>query len=248
MLRSRIIPVILIKNGYVVKSINFKDYRYIGEPINIVRIFNEKQADEIVVYDIDCNGSQKEINFNLIKNIASETRMPLCYGGGLRNIEDVYKIFSYGVEKVSINSFIYKDINFIKEVSNIFGVQSTVVTLDINLSKEGYYIHKQNSFFNEENCLELIQKLIDFGVGEIIINCIHKDGTLSGYDLDLIEKFYHKIKIPLTFVGGANSIEEIKNINSKYKYLGLGVGSFFIYKGKNMAILISYPEDITNKN
>ena len=115
MLRARIIPVILLKNDYVVKSINFRDYRYIGEPINIVKIFNDKEVDEIVIFDIGCSLNKKNINFNLIKNIATTTRMPFCYGGGIKKLEDAYKIFSYGVEKISLSSVIYYNINFVKK-------------------------------------------------------------------------------------------------------------------------------------
>jgi imidazole glycerol-phosphate synthase subunit HisF len=248
MLRNRLIPIILIKDGYAVKSINFRNHKYIGEPINIVQIFNDKEADEIVIYDIDSNNSNNHINFELIKNIASTTRMPLCYGGGLNKIKDVHKIFSFGVEKVSLSSVIFKDINFVKEVSNIFGSQSTAVTLDINLEKDGYFIDKNNYYYNEQKIYELINRLIDLGAGEIIINCVHKDGTLDGFDTILLDKLYNKISTPFTIVGGAKSLEEIKILSSNYKYLGLGVGSLFIYKGSKKAILINYPEEITAKN
>jgi len=245
MLRSRVIPIILIKDGYVVKSINFKNLKYIGEPINIVKIFNDKEADEIVVYDIGCYNSN--INFDLIKNIAAITRMPFCYGGGLKKIDDIKKIFSYGIEKVSLNSIIFDNINFVKEVSKLVGNQSTVITLDINLGSNGYYIEKNNIYLNEIDMINLIRKLEDLGAGEIIINCIHSDGTMKGFDTKLLDKLYNLVTTPITLVGGASSYNEINSISNKYKYLGIGVGSLFIYKGINRAVLINYPEELTKK-
>ena len=248
MIRPRIIPVILIKNGYVVKTHQFKDERYIGEPINIIKIFNDKEADEVVVYDIGCSSLSSEINFSLIKRIAMVTRMPLCYGGGIKNINQAYEIFSYGVEKISLGFNKSENVKFVENLIKIFGSQSIIITLDINYleTEKKYFIGRKN--VPGPAIIDLIYKFQDLGVGEIVFNCIHRDGTRIGYDTNFINMFYDKIKIPSTIVGGASSTEELLKLSERYKYLSYGIGSLFIYKGKNDAILINYPESITKKN
>ena len=250
MLRPRIIPSLLIHKNGLVKTINFKDPKYIGDPINVVRIFNEKEVDELMLFDIDASVNQNEPNYKTIENIASECRMPLWYGGGIKNVEQAKKIFSLGVEKVSISSAAISNPNLIKEIVEKVGSQSMVVVLDVKkFDNNSYHIWINNGKKNTEiSLIPFLKKIQDLGVGEIVINSIDNDGVMDGYDLNLIDNVYSNISIPLTILGGAGTLDDIKNIIKKYKIIGLGVGSLFIYKGSKKAILINYPEEITDKN
>ena len=243
MVRPRIIPVVLIENGYAVKTINFENPRYIGEPINILRIFNDKEADEIIVLDIGCTKKNTKINFDLIKRLSNETKMPFCYGGGIGSIDDAYKIFYYGVEKISVSSLFFKNKSLVKELIDIFGSQSIAVTIDLDQNSQKLIINKSDKI----DVLAVYKDIEEIGVGELIINCVHKDGTKSGFDLKLLDLALDNLNIPVTIIGGASSVNELEVLIHKYKSIGLGVGSLFFYKGKNNAVLISYPEQLTSK-
>ena len=232
--------MLLINDGYVVKTTKFSNPRYVGDPINIVRIFNEKEADELTIFDIGVKEKQ-EIDYNLIKNISINARMPLCYGGGIHSIEQVEKIFFMGIEKISISKSFINNPTLLSEIANKFGSQSAAVTFDVNrINKDEYYVG-ENLLCNIKKIKNLIVQANDLGAGEIIINCIHRDGTEEGYDQDLIDKIYFAAQSPITIVGGASSVENIFSIAKKYPIIGLGAGSIFIYKGKNKAVLINYP-------
>jgi len=243
MLRPRIIPSLLIHKNGLVKTVNFKDPKYIGDPINVVRIFNEKEVDELMLFDIDASVNQNEPNYKTIENIASECRMPLCYGGGIKNVDQAKKIFSLGVEKVSISSAAISNPNLIKEIVEKVGSQSMVVVLDVKkFENNSYHIWINNGKKNTEiSLIPFLKKIQDLGVGEIVINSIDNDGVMNGYDLNLIDNVYSNISIPLTILGGAGTLDDIKNIIKKYKIIGLGVGSLFVFKGVYKAVLVNYP-------
>ena len=248
MLKTRIIPVMLLKDGYFVKTTKFKNPEYVGDPLNIVKIFNDKEADEITIFDISSSNSEDKINYKLIEKIASNARMPLCYGGGITNIEQVERLFSLGIEKISISRSFIKNPNMINEIIKKFGSQSVAVTIDINKDMNNNYTINNYEAKNETECVNFIKLISSHKVGEIIINCVFKDGTKEGYDLNLIDLVYPLTDTPLTIVGGAKSYEEIVELSNKYPILGFGVGSLFIYKGKNKAVLISYPKEHSKKN
>ncbi len=247
MYRSRLIPVLLMQNNYIVKTINFRDPNYIGEPVNIVKLFNDKQADELVLFDINAYNDNK-INYDLLNDIAVNARMPLCYGGGIKDLNTVEKIFMAGLERVSIGKTLFNNKKIISEIANKFGSQSCVATLCIDKdNNSNYYIEYQKNIIYESEIEKFILELIDLGVGEILINCVHKDGTETGYDEILIEKIYKYTSIPFTVAGGASSIANVLDIEKKFPTIGLGVGSLFIYKGKKKAVLVNYPENIRGK-
>tara|TARA_B110000858_G_C17614180_1_gene385886 strand:+ start:29 stop:772 length:744 start_codon:yes stop_codon:yes gene_type:complete len=247
MYRSRLIPVLLIQNKYVVKTINFKNPSYVGEPVNIVRLFNDKEADELVLFDIDAY-ENNNINYDLLTDIATNARMPLCYGGGIKDVNTVEKIFSAGLERVSIGKMALENKNLISDITKKFGSQSCVVTLNIDKNENShYFIKHEKKIIYEAEIKKIILNLIKLGVGEIIINCVHKDGTQEGYDELLIKKIYDYTLIPITIVGGASSIANILDVEKKFPMLGLGAGSLFTYKGKKKAVLINYPENIRSK-
>jgi cyclase len=244
MLRSRIIPLLLLSNNGLIKTINFKDDKYIGDPMNAVRIFNEKEADELIVADINASSSEKEPNYELIKNLARECRMPLCYAGGINNIETVEKIINLGVEKVAIGSAAVENINLIYEAKKRLGSQSVVMVLDIKKTgpESAHTLFIKNGTHNTNlDPTEIAKEAEDAGAGEIFVNSIDNDGLMNGYDIEIIRKIRSVINIPMTVVGGAGNLLDIKNLIKLFGPIGASAGSLFVFKGKLKAVLINYP-------
>lgn len=255
MLYPRIIPCLLVHNRGLVKTVKFKDPKYVGDPINAVKIFNEKEVDEIIVIDIDATRNGVEPNFKMIENLATECRMPLCYGGGIKTVEQAQKIFSLGVEKIAVSSIAIENPSLITLMAQRFGNQSVVVVLDVKKKPltNNYEICTHNgSKKTGINPVEFAIEMEKLGAGEIVINSIDLDGTMNGYDLFLIDKIRDAISIPLTVMGGAGNTEDIGNVISKHGIIGVAAGSLFVFKGKYRAVLINYPtslekEDLLNK-
>jgi imidazole glycerol-phosphate synthase subunit HisF len=244
MLRPRIIVSLLLENEGLVKTKKFKEARYIGDPINTVKIFNEKKVDELCIFDIGATTKEYEPNYSLIERIAAQSRMPICYGGGIKSSEQAQKIFNLGIEKIAISSAIFTDPNIIESIADKVGIQSVVVVLDVRKKMfGGYEIYINNGKrVIKENLFSLISELEKKGVGEIIINNIDLDGTRKGYDFNLIEKVSEELSIPLTVLGGAGSLDDIKKLIEKFGIIGAAAGSLFVFKGKYDAVLINYPE------
>ena len=244
MLRSRLIPSLLIQGKGLVKTTKFLNPRYIGDPINTIKIFNEKNVDEIFISDIDVTVKKKEPNYKLIENLAIESRMPFCYSGGVNTLEKALKIIELGVEKVAIGSAAVQNPQFIRDLSERIGAQSVVVILDIKKTffTKNYEIFTHNgkkaSGFHAK---DFALKMESLGAGEIIINSIERDGCMQGYDLDLINEVSKNINIPFTVLGGAGNLSDIEIINSKHYPCGAAASSIFIFKGKHKAVLIQYP-------
>lgn len=244
MLKPRIIPFLLFHKDGLYKSKKFKDHKYVGDPLNAVRIFNEKNVDELVFLDIDASVKKKPINYGLLSKISRECRMPLCYGGGVNSVEQFEKIISLGIEKVSLSSAAIKNPNLIEECANRVGSQSVVVTLDLTKAR---FLNKIDLMtFNGKKRIDLklkdaINLFQDKGAGEIIINCIDRDGTKKGYDYSMVDEIYSEINIPMTLVGGAESYKDFKDLFLKYEGIAAGAGSLFVFKGKFDAVLIQYP-------
>ncbi|MHA8083433.1 AglZ/HisF2 family acetamidino modification protein [Aquirufa sp. A-Brett2-15D] len=243
MLRPRIIPCLLVRNKGLVKTIQFKDGKYIGDPINAVRIFNEKESDELMVLDIDATAKLSEPDYRMIENLATECRMPLCYGGGIRNLDQAQKIFSLGVEKIAISSAAVKNPALISDIASKVGSQSVVVVVDVKKKLfGGYEMFTDNGKKSTGlNPIDFVRKMENEGAGEIVINSIDNDGVMKGYDLDLIEKIRNNITLPLTVLGGAGGLEHIGQVINKYGIIGAAAGSLFVFKGKYKAVLINYP-------
>lgn len=246
MLRSRIIPCLLVQNKGLVKTTNFKDPKYVGDPINAVKIYNEKEVDELIVLDIDASIENRGPDFEMIKNLAVECRMPFCYGGGVTTVEEAKKIISLGAEKVAISSAAFRNPNLIAEIGKAVGIQSVVIVIDLKkkgfLGGGSYDIYIKNGKEKVSIKLkEFILELNKIGVGEIVINSIDKDGTMQGYDLTLVEMIRKLTEVPITVLGGAGSLEDIKNLISSFKIIGAAAGSIFVFKGKYRAVLINYP-------
>ncbi|WP_313003688.1 AglZ/HisF2 family acetamidino modification protein [Chryseobacterium gleum] len=243
MLRPRIIPSLLIQDNGLVKTVNFKNPKYVGDPINAVRIFNEKEVDELAIFDIDATVKGLEPNYSLIERIANQSRMPLCYGGGVRTVEQAQKIFGLGIEKIALSSAVLQNPQLITQIAERVGSQSVIVVLDVKKKLFGgyeVYTHngKKSTGINPFKFAEEAQKL---GAGEIIINSIDQDGVMKGYDMGLIDKVREKISLPLTVLGGAGSLNDIKQVIDKHGIIGVAAGSLFVFKGVYKAVLINYP-------
>lgn len=246
MLRPRIIPTLLIQDNGLVKTVNFKNPKYVGDPINAVRIFNEKEVDELAVFDIDATVLGKEPNYSLIERLASQSMMPLCYGGGVKTIQQAQQIFSLGIEKIALSSAVIQNPKLITQISERVGSQSVVVVLDVRKKiLGGYEVYTHNgkkaTGISPIKFVEEAQKL---GAGEVVINSIDRDGVMKGYDLDLIAKVREKITLPMTVLGGAGSLEDIEKVIDIHSVIGVGAGSLFVFKGPYKAVLINYPTQI----
>ena len=246
MLRPRIIPCLLLRDNGLVKTVNFKNPKYVGDPINAVRIFNEKEVDELAFFDIDATVLKKEPNFSLIERIANQSRMPLCYGGGIKTIEQAKRIFGLGVEKIALSSSVVDNPNLITQIGDQVGAQSVIVVLDVKKKLFGNYevFSHNGKKARGIDPLKFIKNAQKLGAGEIIINSIDKDGLMKGYDMDLIEKIRDITSLPLTVLGGAGSIEHLGEVIEKNGIIGASAGSLFVFKGPYKAVLINYPNSL----
>jgi len=244
MLRPRIIPCLLVRNGGLVKTVGFADGKYVGDPINAVKIFNEKEADELIVLDIDATVQGAEPNFRLIEQFAAECRMPLCYGGGIRSVEHAKRIVGLGVEKVAISAAAVENPRLVRLIADEIGTQSVVVVLDTMRSKlaGGYEVYTHNGRkATGRGPVDLSVQAESFGAGEIVINSIDNDGQMKGYDLALAASIRKAVSLPLTVLGGAASLADIGRLIETCGIVGAGAGSLFVFKGAYRAVLISYP-------
>lgn len=245
MLRSRIIPCLLIQNGGLVKTTRFSEPKYVGDPINAVRIFNEKEVDELIVADIDATSHNQEPNYDLISNIAAECRMPLCYSGGVTTPDQVEHIISLGVEKVAISNAAILSPDLIAESSRRVGSQSIVVVMDVKkttlMRRYELFTHNgtRNTSISPVNFARTVESV---GAGEILINSIDHDGVMKGYDLSLVDQVREAVSLPISVLGGAGSLDDIKDLIHRHGIIGAAAGSLFVFKGKYRAVLINYPE------
>ena len=244
MLIPRIIPTLLIHNKGLVKTVKFKDPKYVGDPINAVKIFNEKEVDEIIVIDIDASVKGKEPDYKLIENLAFECRMPLCYGGGIKTIEQAQRIFGLGVEKIAVSSAVIENPKLITQLAEKVGNQSVVVILDVKKKIFGQnyevYIHNGKKGTGLDP-ISFASRVENLGAGEIVINSIDQDGVMKGYDHVLINKIREVITIPTTVMGGAGSLYDLGTVIKAHGIIGVAAGSLFVFKGKFKAVLINYP-------
>ena len=246
MLRSRVIPCLLVHKGGLVKTRNFKDPKYVGDPINAVRIFNEKEADELIVLDIDATVNGVPPDFSLIAKLAAECRMPLCYGGGVKTTEQATRLVDMGVEKVAVSSAALADPLLIASMAESVGRQSVVAVIDVQrrtgIFSKGYQVSTHNGVVHYDiDPVELAGRYEAAGVGEIVINDVDRDGLGGGYDLVLAEKIRRQVKVPLTFLGGAGSLEHMAAAIQHVGVIGVAAGSLFVFKGRYRAVLINYP-------
>lgn len=244
MLRPRITPCLLVHDGGLVKTVGFQNPKYVGDPINAVKIFNEKEADELIVLDIDATVNNAEPDFKLIARLAAECRMPLCYGGGVRTVAQARKIIGLGVEKVALSAAALEDPSLISRIAAEIGSQSVVVVLDVKkrmLGKEREVWTHNGHVNTKKAALDVALDAQARGVGEIVINSIENDGRMSGYDLVLASMMRQALKVPMTVLGGAGSLADIGKLIDACGVIGAAAGSLFVFKGAYKAVLINYP-------
>jgi cyclase len=242
MLKTRVIPCLLLKNLGLVKTVKFSDPKYVGDPINAVKIFNDKEVDELIFLDITATNEKRKPPFDLLSRIVSEAFIPFSYGGGLRSFGDVKKILEIGVEKVVINTYAFENPEFVKEVADKLGSQSVVVCIDFKKNEKGdYEVFVNSGKVNTKiNPIDYAIQMEKMGAGEIFLNSIDKDGTMEGYDLELIKKVSEVVGIPIVASGGAGKIEDFGNA-IKSGASAVSAGSLFVFVGPHRAVLINYP-------
>jgi cyclase len=240
---TRIIPTLLLRGTGFVKTTKFKNPVYLGDCFNTVRLFNEKEADELMILDITSTPDKKPINFDLLRDLASECFMPLSYGGGVRNIQDMRQLFRIGFEKVSLNSEAARNPQLIREASREFGAQSVVVSIDIRRKMFGSYEVFVNG--GREGIgmdpVSVAKRAVDLGAGEIMLNSIDRDGTMGGYDLEITRKVADAVTVPLIACGGAGSLGHLRDAVHQGGASAVAAGSLFVFTGKHRAVLITYP-------
>jgi imidazole glycerol-phosphate synthase subunit HisF len=239
--RARIIPVLLVSRGRLVKTVRFDRRRYVGDPINAVRIFNEKEADELVLLDIDATAERREPDFGAVEEVVSEAFMPVGYGGGISSLSQIERLFKLGVEKVVLNSVLADNAELLTEASQAFGSQSIVASVDVKrdmLGRRRACTHNGRRRLAGDS-LDLLRQWESRGAGEIILNSVDRDGTRQGMDVQFIRDASEAIDIPLVAVGGAGNIEHLREA-LEAGASGVGAGSMFVFHGVHQAVLISY--------
>ena len=243
MFRPRVLPVLLLKNKGLVKSVKFDHYKYIGDPINAVKIFNDLKADELVFLDILATGENRKISLDFVRNVGEEANMPFAVGGGIRTIEDIREILNAGTEKVVINSQAIINPDFIRQAADTFGSSTIVVCIDAKKKiLGGYQVYTHHGTKNAHLPVEeTARRMQELGAGELIIQSVLQDGMMSGYDIDLVKLVSCAVTIPVVALGGAGSMVDIKKVILDGKASAAAAGSIFVYHGPRRAILISYP-------
>lgn len=244
MLRPRITPCLLVHNRGLVKTVQFKNPKYVGDPINAVKIFNEKESDELIVLDIDATANGAEPDFTMIAQLAVECRMPLCYGGGIKTAAQAKRIIGLGVEKVAVSSAAVENPRLVSEIAQEIGSQSVVVILDLRKASRGlgYEVWTHNGRQKSgRSPIEMAAEAESLGAGEIVVNSIDNDGVMKGYDLGLAKMVRDAMRLPMTVLGGAGSLADIGQLINACGVVGAAAGSLFVFKGTYRAVLINYP-------
>ena len=244
MLKTRVIPCLLLKDENLIKTIKFKKYNYIGDPVNAVRIFNELEVDELMFLDIFASLEKRNINFKILQEVANECFMPLSYGGNINSLDDAKQIFKTGFEKVVINSNSFINLNLISQISSYFGAQSIVGSIDARKSYFGDYkvYSHHGSIKQKNNAARWAKKLEEAGVGELLITSIDREGSWAGYDLDLIESITKVVQVPVIANGGCGSIQHINEAVNKAGASACALGSMVVYQKKDMGVLVNFPD------
>jgi imidazole glycerol-phosphate synthase subunit HisF len=243
MLKHRIIPCLLLRQSGLVKTIKFSNPKYVGDPINAIRIFNEKEVDELMVLDIDASKDGSEPNYALLEQLAGECFMPLCYGGGIRTVAQARQLFSLGVEKICLQTAALGDVAIITAIAERFGSQSVVVSVDVKtnwLGKRMLYSAASGKMLPRP-WMGFLQQAVAAGAGEALLNAVDRDGVMQGMDIELIREASMALSIPLIAVGGVGKLADIKAaVNAGAS--AVAAGAFFVFHGPHRAVLITYPQ------
>ena len=245
MLRPRVIPCLLVQNDGLVKTVKFAEPKYVGDPINAVRIFNEKEVDELIVLDIDATRLGRSPKIDMIRHLANECRMPLCYGGGVRTAEQVVEIIGLGVEKVALSSAAVERPALIAEAAQRVGRQSIVVVIDVKrtgLLRRHEVVTHNATRQTGLHPVNFARQIAEMGAGEIVVSSVDRDGMMTGYDCELVDAMRAAVDIPLTVLGGAGALTDIQSLFARHPVIGAAAGSLFVFKGRYRAVLINYPD------
>ena len=242
MLKHRVIPCLLLRNGGLVKTRKFSDPKYVGDPINAIRIFNDKEADELMVLDITATRERREPDYAMIEQFAGECFMPLSYGGGISNVEQARRLFAIGVEKVCLQTAALNNPQVVSDIAAAGGSQAVIVSIDVKKNWRGerrlYSAAKRDTL--DRNWLARMRQLVDAGAGEVLLNAVDRDGVMEGMDLDMIREASSSIHVPLIAVGGAGSLTDIRQAIAAGAS-AVAAGAFFVFHGPHRAVLITYP-------
>ena len=240
---ARIIPVLLLKNAGLVKSVKFDNPKYVGDPLNAVKIFNDKEVDELVFLDITATAENRQPPLAFLEKVAGECFMPLCYGGGIRSLEAIKAVLKVGVEKIAVNSYAVENPAFVQQAAERFGSSTIVVSIDVKKSFWGKYeVYTKGGKVNTGlDPLKLAVQMDKMGAGELLVNSIDRDGTMQGYDIDLLNKITGEVSMPVIACGGAGSLDDLKAAVEIGGASAVAAGSMFVFHGRHKAVLISYP-------
>lgn len=243
MIPIRAIPCLLLRDRGLVKTKRFKDPVYLGDPVNVIKIFNDKEVDELVLLDITATREQRRPAFDYLERIAGECFMPLCYGGGVRTVEDMRRLFALGIEKVSVNTRAVEDPSFIRAASEEFGRQSVIVSIDVKKSLlRGREVRTHGGTRRGRwKPLDFAREAEDQGAGELLLTSIDHDGTMSGYNLELVREVAGAVSVPVIACGGAGSVSDLDLVVREGGAAAAGAGSMFVFQGPHRGVLISYP-------
>lgn len=238
----RVIPVLLLKDNGLYKSLKFKNLKYVGDPINAIKIFNDKAVDELIFLDITATNNNSEPNYSMLRNIASECFMPLCYGGGIKSIKQIEKILSLGVEKVCLNSSAFLNPELVNEAAKTFGSSTIVVSIDYKKTffSGNKVLIKNGTKSTSIDPVKFACEMESLGAGELLINSIDRDGTMLGYDMEQIKLVSNAVQIPVIACGGAGSVDHITDVIKNANASAAAAGSFFVFQGRHRAVLITY--------
>ena len=239
----RVLPVLLLEDGGLVKTVRFREPRYVGDPINAVRIFNEKQTDELVLLDIRATAERRDPDFAAVEEIASEAFMPLAYGGGVRDVATATALIQVGIEKVVVNALTVEEPEEVRRMTDRLGASTIVAGIDADRSAEGrYVVATRNATRASSLDVRVHAEAVEsMGVGEIFLNAIHRDGTMEGYDLELIRQVTSSVGVPVVACGGAGSVEDLATAVNEGGAAAAAAGSLFVFHGRHRAVLITYP-------
>jgi cyclase len=242
MILPRIIPVLLLKNNGLYKTIKFRQPKYVGDPLNAVKVFNEKEVDELIMIDFTASIEKKKPSFELIENVASQCFMPLCYGGGINSMDDIKQLIQSGIEKTALNSKAAEDPSFVEKAARLFGSSTIVISIDVKKNLFGKYevFILSGTKVLKTRPEKFAKQMEDCGAGEILLNSISNDGVMNGYDLEVIKAVSSSVKIPVIACGGAGNIYHFKEAYDNGAS-AMAAGSFFVFHGKHRGVLISYP-------
>lgn len=243
MLFTRVMPCLLMSNGALVKTVRFKTGAYVGDPVNAVRIFNQKEVDELILLDIHATTENRGIDYDTLEKVVSECFMPICYGGGVRTIDDMRRLYAFGIEKVSLGAAAFEVPGLVQQAANEFGSQAVVVTLDVKkglLGKNSVRI-RNGGHDTRLSPLDAARQFAEQGAGEILLYSIDRDGTWSGFDLKLIETVSHGVSVPVVATGGAGSLLDIQAAVKSAGASAVAIGSMAVFQGKDLGVLIKFP-------